>query len=71
MLSSTSLTEESVEGIVSSADGLVGGHLAVWLDAVLETVQLPTCITDLHAGLSNMDRDALTLQIRINITCEQ
>lgn len=71
MLSSTSLTEEGVEGVVSSADGLVGGHLAVWLDAVLQTVQLPTCIANLHAGLSNMDRDTLTLQIRINITCEQ
>ena len=61
MLASASLAEERVEGIVSSADGLVRGHLAVGLNAVLQTVELPACVPDLHASLSHMDRDALTL----------
>jgi hypothetical protein len=55
MLSSSSFTKESVEGIVSTTDGLVGGHLSVRLDAVLQTVELPAGIPDLHTGLSNVD----------------
>ena len=38
VLSGTSLGEEGVEGVVAATDGLVGGHLAVRLDAVLEAV---------------------------------
>ena len=61
MLPGARLAEEGVEGVVSSADGLVGGHLAVGLDAVLQAVQLPACIADLAAGLADVDGDALTL----------
>jgi len=35
VLASTSLREEGVEGVVTTADGLVGGHLAIRLDTVL------------------------------------
>lgn len=34
MLAGTSLREEGVEGIVTTTDGLVRWHLAIWLDAV-------------------------------------
>ena len=64
MLPSTSLTEEGVEGIVSSTDGFVGGHLSVRLDAMFQTVELPAGIADLHPGLSNVDGDTLTLKER-------
>jgi len=59
VLSSTSLGEEGVEGIVSSADSLVGRHLAVRLDSVLEAVKLPAAVSGLDTGLSHMDGDTL------------
>ena len=62
MFASSSLTEEGVEGVVSSSDGLVAGHLTVRLDAVLQAVQLPACIAYLASGLADMDRDTFTLQ---------
>ena len=33
MFSSSGLGEEGVEGIITSSDGLVGGHLTVRLDS--------------------------------------
>ena len=60
VLSCTSLGEEGVEGIIASSDGLVGGHLSVGLDAVLEAVQLPARISDLDSGLSDVNGDNLT-----------
>jgi len=36
--------------------------LAVGLNAVLETVKLPAGVAHLDSGLSNVDRDALTLE---------
>ena len=44
--------------------GLLGAHLAVWLDAVLEAVQLPARVADLAARLADVDGDALALQTR-------
>merc|ERR1712179_553120 len=41
VLASSGLTEEGVEGIITTSDGLVRGHLAIRLDSVLQTVQLP------------------------------
>jgi hypothetical protein len=41
VLAGASLGEEGVEGVIAAANGLVGGHLAVRLDAVLEAEQLP------------------------------
>ena len=38
MLASSSLTEEGVEGIVTASNGLVRGHLAIRLDAMLKAV---------------------------------
>lgn len=55
MFSSTSLTEEGVETVISTSNCFVGRHLAVRLDAMFQTVQLPAGITDLHSSLSNVD----------------
>ena len=57
VLASTGLREEGVERVVTSADGLVRGHLSVRLDAVLEAVQLPAGVPDLNSGLSDVDTD--------------
>ena len=64
VLSSSSLGEESVEGIISSSNGLIGGHLTVWLDSVLKAEELPACITDLDTGLSNVDRNNFSHDVR-------
>ena len=61
VLSCPSFTEESVEGVVSSSDGLIAWHLTVWLDAMFETVKFPARVTDLNPGLTDVDRDAFTL----------
>ena len=62
MLASTSLREEGVEGVVAPSNGLVRGHLAIRLDAVLEAGELPAGIAHLATGLADMDGDALTLK---------
>jgi hypothetical protein len=62
VLASAGLAEEGVEGVVTTADGLVGGHLAIRLDAVLQAVQFPAGIADLDTSLADVDGDALTLK---------
>jgi hypothetical protein len=34
MFASTSLTEESVEGVISTPNGFVTWHLSIWLNAM-------------------------------------
>mmetsp|Transcript_34725 Transcript_34725/g.90867 ORF Transcript_34725/g.90867 Transcript_34725/m.90867 type:complete len:504 (-) Transcript_34725:11-1522(-) len=60
VLARAGLREEGVEGVVAAADRLVRGHLAIGLDAVLEAVELPACVTDLNAGLAKVDGDDFT-----------
>jgi len=55
VLSGTSLGEEGVESIITATDGLVGGHLTVRLDSVLEAEELPAGVTDLDTGLTDVD----------------
>jgi len=57
VLSSSSLGEESVEGIVSISNSLVRGHLSVRLDSMFKAVKLPASVTGLNSGLSNVDRN--------------
>jgi hypothetical protein len=57
VLAGTSLGEEGVESIVATADGLVGGHLTVRLDTVLEAEELPAGVTNLDTGLTDVDRN--------------
>ena len=61
----TSFREKGVEGVVAGADGLVGGHLAVGLDAVLEAVELPARVPHLATRLPHVDGDAFPLEIKI------
>ena len=61
---SSGLTEEGVKGVVSPADGLVAGHVAVRLDAVLQTIQLPAGIAHLGSGLADMHGNTLALYKR-------
>ena len=50
MLAGTSLGEEGLEGVIPK--GLVGGHVTIGLDAMLQAVQLPASITNLDTGLN-------------------
>ena len=59
VLAGSRLREERLEGVV--AKGLVRGHVAVGLDAMLEAVELPAGVADLATGLADVDGDALTL----------
>ena len=60
VLSSTSLGEEGVEGIVATANSLVGWHLTVRLDSVLEAEEFPAGVSDLDTGLTDVDGDNFT-----------
>jgi len=60
MLASTGLGEEGVEGVIATANGLVGGDLAIRLDAVLQAVEFPASIAGLDASLADVDRDDFT-----------
>merc|ERR1719489_198792 len=55
VLSRPGFAEEGVERVVSPTNGLVRWHLTVWLDSVLQTVELPAGVANLHSGLPNMD----------------
>ena len=50
MFAGSGLGEEGVERVVPAPDGLVGRHLAIRLDAMLQTVQLPAGIAHLFGG---------------------
>jgi len=55
MFARSSLGEEGVETVVSSTNSLVRWHLTIRLDTMLKTVELPTGITNLDSGLTNVD----------------
>merc|ERR1711959_506822 len=55
VLAGASLGEEGVEGVIATSNGLVGRHLAIRLDAVLEAVELPAGVTDLATALADVD----------------
>jgi hypothetical protein len=57
VLSGTGFREEGVEGIISSTDGLIGGHLTIRLDTVLKAVEFPAGVTDLDTGLTDVNAD--------------
>ncbi len=61
VFSGARLREEGVERVVAAADRLVRRHLTVRLDAVLETVELPTRVSDLHTRLPHVHADTLSL----------
>ena len=55
MFASPSFHEEGVERIISHSNGLVRGHLAIGLDSMLKTVELPAAISNLATCLTNVD----------------
>jgi hypothetical protein len=55
MLTGSSFTEESVEGIIATTDCFIGWHLSIWLNAVLEAKEFPTSITYLNAALADVN----------------
>jgi len=57
VFASTSLGEEGVERVVTATDGLIGWHLTVWCNTVLEAVKFPAGVTYLDASLANVDGD--------------
>ena len=58
------LGEEGVERLVPVGHGrLEVLHVAIRVDGVLQAVQLPAGVADLHAGLTHVDGDALTLEM--------
>jgi len=57
VFTSTSFAEEGVEGIITTADSLIGGHLAIGLDTVFQAEQFPAGVTNLDTGLTNMNTD--------------
>lgn len=61
MFASTSLAKEGGEGIIGSPNGSVSGHLPIWFNPMLQTIQFPAWIANLDTSLTNMDGDALTL----------
>lgn len=62
-----SLTEERIEGIISTTDSFITGHLAIWLNTVFKAIQLPAGIAHLNTGLASMDWDAFTLKKKSKI----
>ena len=62
VFASSSLTEEGVESVITTSNGFVRGHLAIRLDTMFQAVKFPAGITDLDTGLSEMNRDALSLK---------
>jgi len=60
VFSSSSLTEESVEGIITTTDSFVRWHLSVWLNSVFKTEQLPASITNLNTSLTNVNGNNLS-----------
>jgi len=55
MLASSCLREKGVERIISTSCCFVRGHLAIRLDSMFQTVELPARVTDLAAGLPNVN----------------
>lgn len=58
------LGEKRVKGIIPVAHGGVAGHLTIWMDAVLQTVELPAGVPHLHARLPYVDGYAFSLRTK-------
>jgi hypothetical protein len=65
VLTGTSLGEEGVESVVTTSDGLIGRHLTVRLDSVLEAIKLPAGVTDLDTGLTDVNGNNFSHDVRV------
>jgi len=57
MLATLGLREEGIEGSVLNTNGLITWHLTIFLDSVLEAVELPATVTYGKTGLSDVERE--------------
>jgi len=64
MFASSCFGKKRVEGIVSASDSLVRRHLTIRLNAMLQTKELPACVSDLNTSLANVDAQGLTHDCR-------
>jgi hypothetical protein len=55
VLASTGLREEGVESVVTTSNGFVRRHLTIGLNSVLKAEKFPTGVTNLDAGLSDVN----------------
>lgn len=55
LLASPRLTEDRVEGVLSSPSGLVTWHLTVRLDAAFQGTELPVAVVDPDPCLAGAD----------------
>jgi hypothetical protein len=62
MFPAAGLGEESVERVIATPQRFVTGHLSIGLYSVLEAVQLPTRVPNLHSGLPDMHADHFALK---------
>jgi hypothetical protein len=60
VLTSSSLGEESVEGIITTSDGLVRWHLTVRLDTVFQAKEFPAGVTYLDTSLTYVQTNGLS-----------
>jgi len=60
VLAGTGLAKESVEGIVATSDSLVGRHLTIRLNAMLQAEELPARISNLHTSLADVEAKGFT-----------
>jgi hypothetical protein len=65
VLTGTSLGEEGVESVVTTSDGLIGRHLTVRLDSVLEAIKLPAGVTNLDTGLTDVNGNNFSHDVRV------
>ena len=61
----TSLREEGVEGVVSTTNSLIRGHLPIRLDSMFEAVELPAGVAHLATRLTHVHADTLTLREKV------
>ena len=69
VLSGTSLGEEGVEGIITTTNGFVRGHLTIGLDTVFKAEEFPAGVTDLDASLSDVDINDFSHSKKLLLIC--
>jgi hypothetical protein len=67
VFTSTGFAEESIKGVVTSADSLVTGHLTIWLNAVLQAKKLPAGISNLNTALSKVKAKNFTHDCKVEV----
>jgi hypothetical protein len=56
MLAGPCFRKKCIEGIIPSTYSLIGRHLAIRLNAMLEAEELPAGVTNLNSSLTDVNR---------------